>query len=107
MALFGPKRPAWLREKQVIIARPVFRGHLPHPARYPGRYTFWMACAVSGVSPVFLIEWSADDIDLAAETFRNWLDGGWAIITPSFFNDPGEYVFRTGAINGFIVLPDR
>jgi hypothetical protein len=107
MALFGPRRAAWLREKQFVVAQPVFKSHSPRPARYPGRETYWMACAVSGIPQMFIIEWSADNIDLATETFRDWLDSGWAVITPSFFNDPGEYVFRTGAINGFIVLPDH
>ena len=65
-----------------------------------------MACTGSGISELVLINWRAADRRLAEITFRTWLDGNWAVLSRTFFNEPCRYVFRTGAVTGFVVLPD-
>jgi hypothetical protein len=101
MARSRPENPAWLRESQAIIARPL-------DIRFaPGAERFTIACTVVGRSPVFLIAWWARDFDAAETTFRAWLSEGWAMMSRTFFDEPCRYVFRTGAVTGFVVLPPK
>lgn len=68
---------------------------------------FTVACTVSGRTEVFLIAWWARSYDEAEEQFQKWLSKGWAMMSRTFFNERCRYVFRPGAVNGFIVLPPR
>jgi hypothetical protein len=94
--------PAWLRDKGLIQAEP-----LDVPDDPANTQSYLMACAVSGAtSSLVLISWKARDRRHAEVTFQDWLDKGWGVLSRSFFNVPCRWVFRTGAVNGFVVLPD-
>jgi uncharacterized protein YecA (UPF0149 family) len=65
-----------------------------------------MACTVAGENSVVLITWRARSPEEAEVTFHQWLEKGWGALSKTFFNEPCRYVFRTGAVTGFVVLPD-
>ena len=101
MARSRPESPAWIRESKRTVARPLDR------KPRPGDKRFTVACTVSGLNPVFLIAWWAPNHKLAEKEFRAWLDDDWATISRTFFDEPCVYLFRTGAVTGFVVLPAR
>ncbi len=101
MARSHPERPAWLRESHHTIARPLDVRFAPGAERYT------VACTVVGRNPVFLIAWWARDFDDAETSFRGWLSESWRTMSRTFFDEPCRYVFRTGAVTGFVVLPPK
>lgn len=98
----GPDHPPWLAGEGLIEAEPLDK---PFDPLAPERYL--MACTVSGRKEVFMIRWRARDLGDAEATFADWLSQGWAVISKSFLGQPCRYVFRTGAVSAFFVLPDQ
>ena len=101
MALNRPKYPAWVQNRSLVQAHP-----WDEPDALAGGQDYLMACTVAGESSVVLITWRARDRDDAEVTFQKWLDQDWGVLSKTFFNEPCRYVFRTGAVTGFVVLPD-
>ena len=95
-----PKYPAWVQDRTLVQAHPWDDPDLV------GGLEYQMACTVSGESSVVLVTWRARNPKDAEVTFQKWLEGGWGVLSKTFFNEPCRYVFRTGAVTGFVVLPD-
>jgi hypothetical protein len=91
--------PPWARGDGPHVAVPL------DPPFNEGR-GFVIACTTAGVTGRLLIRWRAHDPEHAEKTFREWLNQGWAVLNQTLNGEPGRYVFRTGSISGFIVLPD-
>lgn len=100
MRWFRPERPAWLRAAVLLEAFPV---HVPRRL-ITGNNLYTMACTIAGRDPVICIEWKAGTPEQAEDSFLEWLSDGWAKMSHTFYNDvrPDYYVFRTGAITGFV-----
>lgn len=100
MARHGADAPAWARGKDIHLADPL------NVQFGTGARQYLIACTVAGQRAVFTIRWRARDRVDAEDTFLQWLKDGWAIMNQTFYGEPCRYVFRTGAILGFFVLPD-